>query len=200
MYQLRKIIITLSAFNNSDDIVVLSTSISRDCLICIHSKFAVLCRWRGVMWSREACGTRSHSSRHHHGARRQEGEELERAQAGAGDRRPQGRRRRALQEVQHKRRARSHGCCSCSGLGTIWQERAYPTPNHTRMGEFLIALVSIQALLCAHVLKNRAITQPLYPLAGEILPMSLLRVCLSALARCRPLLPCLQYPGIDARE
>ena len=112
----------------------------------------------------EACGTRSHSSRHHHGARRQEGEELERAQAGAGDRRAQGRRRRALQEVQHKRRARSHGCCSCSRLGTIWQERAYPTPNHTRMGKFLIALVSIQALLCAHVFKNRAITQSLCPL------------------------------------
>ena len=158
MYQLQKLIITLSVFNNSDDIVILSKSISRDCLICIHSKFAVLCRWRGVMWSRAACGTRSHSSRHHHGARRQEGEELERAQAGAGDRRAQGRRRRALQEVQHKRRARPHGCCSCSRLGSIWQERAYPTPNHSRMGKFLIALVSFQALVRLDVFKNRGIT------------------------------------------
>lgn len=100
-----------------------------------------------VMWSGAGCGRSIavHSSRHHHGARREEGEELERTQARAWDRCPQSWCGRPLQEVQHKHRARSDRRPGSKGPSRTWQERADPSAYHSRMG------VSSEWILTFHI-------------------------------------------------
>ena len=109
-----------------------------------------------ALWQPMSCGPELtgcgrpkavHSSRHHHGARREEGEELERTQARAWDRCPQSWCGRPLQEVPHKHREWPDNRPGSRGPKRAWQKRTDPSAHNTRMGMSLLEMLSTPNIL-----------------------------------------------------